>query len=209
MCFSAPASFIAGGALSAAGVATLSKTKKKREIPFTSIPLLFGVQQLTEGVVWVSFGIPTLNLIAAYIYLFISHVFWPIYVPFSVFLLEKNKSRKTIIAFFFVVGACVGSYLLWLIATQAAAPSIVNQSIFYPIMPQYGYYVLTLYVLATCGSCLASSHKLIKLFGVVLLISFAISGICYTQTFISVWCYFAALLSVIVYVFIARKDKKR
>ena len=209
MCFSAPASFIAGGALSATGVATLSKTTKKREWPFASIPLFFGVQQLIEGIVWVSFDIPTLNLVATYIYLFVSHVFWPIYVPFAVLLLEKNKMRKKVIALFFVIGSGVGAYLLWLIATQPVAPSIVNHSISYPIIPVYGYFILTLYVLATCGSCLISSHRLIKIFGVILLISFTISGVYYTQTFISVWCYFAAILSVIVYVFIAQKDKKR
>ena len=50
MCFSAPASFIAGTALSAIGVAALRKTKSRSEVPFAMIPLLFGIQQVTEGV---------------------------------------------------------------------------------------------------------------------------------------------------------------
>ena len=49
MCFSAPASFIAGTALSVIGVAALKRTESKSEIPFALIPLLFGIQQLIEG----------------------------------------------------------------------------------------------------------------------------------------------------------------
>jgi hypothetical protein len=55
MCFSASASFIAGATLSAVGLATLRMTKRKAEIPFAMIPLLFGVQQITEGMIWLSF----------------------------------------------------------------------------------------------------------------------------------------------------------
>ena len=56
MCFSAPASFIAGTALTSIGVAALRQTKTGSEIPFAMIPLLFGVQQLIEGVIWLTFS---------------------------------------------------------------------------------------------------------------------------------------------------------
>jgi hypothetical protein len=51
MCFSATASFVAGSALSAVGAVTITKAKRKAEIPFATIPLLFGIQQLTEGLI--------------------------------------------------------------------------------------------------------------------------------------------------------------
>ena len=54
MCFSATASFIAGTGLSVLGVATLRATRRKEEIPFAAIPLLFGFQQIVEGVLWLS-----------------------------------------------------------------------------------------------------------------------------------------------------------
>lgn len=59
MCFSASASFIAGAALTATGVATLQMTARKAEIPFATIPLLFGLQQITEGLIWLSFRTDT------------------------------------------------------------------------------------------------------------------------------------------------------
>lgn len=54
MCFSATASFTAGTALSAVGGLTLRKSRGKAELPLALVPLMFGIQQLSEGVLWVS-----------------------------------------------------------------------------------------------------------------------------------------------------------
>src|SRR5471030_2723711 len=81
MCFSATASLTAGTALSAIGVASLRLVKTKSERPFALIPLLFGIQQLSEGVIWLTFGhgAPALRPAMTYLYSFFSHVLWPIY----------------------------------------------------------------------------------------------------------------------------------
>ena len=55
MCFSATASFSAGTVLTVLGVATMRATRRKAEIPLASIPLLFGLQQIVEGMLWLSF----------------------------------------------------------------------------------------------------------------------------------------------------------
>jgi len=55
MCFSATASFVAGTSLSAIGVATIRKAERRSELPFAMIPLLFGIQQLVEGIIWLTF----------------------------------------------------------------------------------------------------------------------------------------------------------
>ena len=54
LCFSASASFIAGTSLSAVGVAALKSTEARTERPFAMIPLLFGIQQMAEGVIWLT-----------------------------------------------------------------------------------------------------------------------------------------------------------
>src|SRR3989344_8557533 len=113
MCFSAAASFAAGGALSVAGGLTLVEVKKKTELPFASIPLLFGVQQAIEGAVWLSFGSPILNTVATYAYSMFSHVLWPIFVPLSVLLIETDATRKNILRLFSFLGFGVGLYLLY------------------------------------------------------------------------------------------------
>ena len=56
MCFSAYASFVAGSALLVVGAVTVVKAQQKRELPYAAIPLLFAVQQLIEGAIWLTFG---------------------------------------------------------------------------------------------------------------------------------------------------------
>ena len=76
MCFSASASFIAGTSLSALGVVSLRRTELKTEQPLAMIPLLFGLQQLSEGVVWLTFShdAPLLKQTMTYVYSGFSHV---------------------------------------------------------------------------------------------------------------------------------------
>ena len=206
MCFSATASFIAGGALSATGVVTISEAKTKAELPFASIPLLFGVQQLIEGVVWLSFGNTAFNVLATYSYSLFSHVLWPILVPFSVLLLETNPTRKKILWVLSFIGLMVGLYLLYFIVTEPITSEIVDKSIAYKSPHLFLYPMLFCYFLATCVSCFFSSHKIVNLFGIVALIAAAVSAWFFTETFLSVWCFFAAILSVLVYWYIHGKS---
>ena len=99
MCFSATASFVAGTALSATGAVTLAETKKKSDIPFASIPLLFGIQQFVEGAVWLSFqnSAQIFNHIATYAYLGLAYVLWPIFVPFCGVIGDRFSPQKNIV----------------------------------------------------------------------------------------------------------------
>ena len=114
MCFSASASFAAGTALVAVGAVTLSKAGHRAELGYAAIPLLFGVQQLIEGVIWLTFRFdaPLVNAATTFAY--------------------------------------------------------------------------------------SSSHRSVKLFGLAALLSFIGAYAAYAKWFISVWCFFAAVLSVIV-----------
>ncbi len=199
MCFSATASFVAGGALSAAGVVTLAQAKTKQEIPLASIPLLFGIQQLIEGVVWLSFDTPALNIAATYAYSIFSHVLWPIFVPLTILLVETDPFRRNILRIFSLVGLGVGLYLLYFIIADPVVAHVVNHSIAYHSPHLYPWITMALYLAAACGSCLCSSHKILNVFGGVLFISFAIAARFYAETFFSVWCFFAGILSAIIY----------
>lgn len=201
MCFSATASFIAGGALSAVGVATLAQAKSEKEIPFASFPLLLGIQQTIEGFVWLSFGNPALNAAMVYAYSLFSHVLWPILVPIAVLLIEPDPVRKRAILGTAFVGLSVGLYLLYSITNDGITASIVDRSIAYRSDHLYPVTMMLMYLIAVCGSCMISSHAMIRLFGTVLLGSFAIALLFFYTTFFSVWCFFAAILSVIVYLY--------
>ena len=63
-----------------------------------------------------------------------------------------------------------------------------------------------LFWLATTFSLMLSSHLALRAFGLLSLLSLGLAYYFYTQWFISVWCFFAALLSLAVYGhFAARK----
>lgn len=199
MCFSATASFVAGGALSATGLLTVSKAKKRRELPLASIPLLFGIQQLIDGVVWVSFGMGALHTTAVYAYTLFAFVFWPVFVPLAVSMVEPNKMRVRILEALAIVGAGVGAFFAYFMVSGAVTAEIVNNCVAYDTPHPYHVPALAFYLVATCGAFFVSSKPVLRFFGVALLVSFSIAGWFYTQTFSSVWCFFAALLSAIIY----------
>src|SRR6516162_9297541 len=96
MCFSATASFGASIALTAIGVASVSKIQMRSQILFASIPILFAMQQLTEGFLWLTFthpGHPVAQNFATYSFLFIAQIIWPTWVPLSIFYLMKPDER--------------------------------------------------------------------------------------------------------------------
>jgi bacterioferritin-associated ferredoxin len=199
MCFSATASFATAGALSAVGAVTLKETKKHSSIPFASIPLLFGIQQGIEGIVWLTFGYPMIHTMATYAYSFFSHILWPAYVPFAVYLIEKDPKRKKLIALLLLLGLAVGLYILFFIATKGITSEVINSCIAYHSPHLYQRLTLALYVAAACGSCLVSSHRVINIFGLVMIAALFISAWFFIANFVSVWCFFAAILSAIVY----------
>ena len=74
----------------------------RRELPLALVPLLFGIQQLTEGIVWVSLSndLPLVQSWATYIYSMFSHVVWPIVVPLAILLVEPRIWRRRAITVF-------------------------------------------------------------------------------------------------------------
>ena len=201
MCFSATASFIAGTTLSVVGVAALKRTEAKTELPFAAIPLLFGIQQLIEGVIWLTFSYdtPFLKQTLTYVYAGFSHVLWPIYVPLAMGILEAVRWRKQAIFAFGVAGVAVALYLLYFIVTRSVVAELIGRNIVYASPHFYLISVLTLYLAATCISCFFSSHGFVKLFGVLMLLSFTATYLFYSLALVSVWCFFASVLSLLIY----------
>ena len=199
MCFSATASFIAGSALSVLGVATLRATRRK-EIAFASIPLLFGLQQIVEGMLWLSFRFdaPHLNVAMTYLFSMFSHVLWPVLVPFAIGSLETVAWRRRVIWGFQAVGLLVGLYLFYLLV-DFPVTSVAEDNIVYVSPHFYKLPVMLLYVAATCVSCFASGDATVRLFGALALLLFVLAYGFFAVALFSVWCFFAAVLSSIIY----------
>jgi hypothetical protein len=201
MCFSATASVVAGTARSGFGIATITKTERRAELPFAMIPLLFGIQQLVEGVLWLTFShdAPVLRQAMTYIFSLFSHVLWPIYIPFAFRALETTPWRRTAMLWFQAVGLAVGLYLLYFSVSGSVVAEIIGQHIVYNSPHFYLVPVTALYVVATCFTEFVSSHPFVRLFGVLALLSFIATYFVYTRALVSVWCFFAAILSLLIY----------
>lgn len=155
MRFSASASFIAVASLSVVGIAALNSTEAKSEQPFVMIPLLFGTQQITEGVIWLTFshGAPLIKETMTYVYSGFSHVLWPMYVPSAMGVLETVPWRKRAIFTFGLAGMVVGLYLRYAIVTRPLVAEVVGMHIVYTSPHFYLAPVMVLYLASTCVSC--------------------------------------------------------
>ena len=55
---------------------------------------------------------------------------------------------------------------------------------------------VAIYMIVTLVPLFLSSLRIVKMLGILLFVSAAISYAFYTEAFVSVWCFFAALISV-------------
>jgi len=211
MCFSATASFSAGAVLLGIGVFTLKSASRPRELPYAAIPMLFAIQQLSEGVIWLTFRheAPRLNAAMTYFYSFFSHVLWPIYVPWAVLLIEPPGLRRRALLVFVVAGVAVGASLSYFLLAFPIVSQPVGQHIEYVSPHFFAAATMTLYLMSTTVSPILSTHRMVKLFGALALSSFAAAYFFYATWFISVWCFFAAVLSAVVYLHFAGRGAGR
>jgi len=204
MCFSAAASFGAGAVLCTAGMLTIRKIQKPSQLAFAAIPLFFGIQQLSEGLVWLSLTHPEYagwETLTTHIFSFFSHVLWPVWVAFAVLLFEEDKKKKSWLFPIFILGLVLSISEAYFIATQHIYARVIGHHIEY----YHGFPTLfisvseVVYGITTILPCFISSYKKMRLFAMVLIVSVIVADIFYHKWLISVWCFFAALLSMIVF----------
>ena len=200
MCFSATASLTAGTILAGLGIVTTSMARTRGERVYGAIPLLFATQQLTEGVVWLSFGwdVVGLTATATQLYSFFSHVLWPVYVPVAAWLIEPDHHRRRLLAVVCFAGLGVGAYLTYAMFAYPIVAVPIGGHIDYASPHFYVAVSMGLYLTATTVSLILSSHRWVRLFGLLALGSALAAYALYARWFISVWCFFAAAMSVVV-----------
>lgn len=212
MCFSAEASFGAGAILTIAGIATIKQCKKPQQLAFAAIPLFFGVQQIAEGFVWLSLTktqFASLQKIATYCFTFCSHILWPVWVAFAVLLFETERKKKNILFAVFVFGLLLSLAEVYFIAKYGIVATVKGHHIEYAIIFP-AFFIQTsevVYALTTLLPCFICSFKPIRWFVITLIIAIIVAAIFYKAWFISVWCFFAAILSIVVYYIIQKANK--
>ena len=135
-----------------------------------------------------------------FLYSLFSHVWWPMYVPLAVWVMEPSaqRQRRTVLLIVTAVGWLIGAYLLVSMLRFPIVAQAIGGHIAYLTPHFYEVAVMSGYLLATGASMLLSSFWTVRLFGAAALVAFTVSYLAYTQWLISVWCFFAAALSVLV-----------
>ncbi|MCE9532522.1 MAG: hypothetical protein K8T89_15595 [Planctomycetes bacterium] len=208
MCFSAAASFTVGGALLPAGAYCIKQALRKNRsfLALAAIPIFFGVQQITEGFVWMGLngGDKNFTTKASLFYLFFAIPFWPFWIPFSTMLAENERVRKRIMGLIVILslvwGAVVYSPIL-LDPQRWLTVQIVHHSIQYVYneLPLFQYFsrewVQITYVMLVAAPLVIASGKKSVPFFVLMVTLAAISKLFFAYAFISVWCFFASFIA--------------
>jgi len=215
MCFSASASFTVSSVLIPTGAYCFYRAHQinHRYWVFALYPLIFGIQQALEGWLWlmlehpddISVRIPALGFI------FFSHFFWLIWLPFSCYFLETRGGKKQLFLIFTLLGGLYGfaMFMPVLIFADWLEVSLIHNSISYELKLIFDDFtprslVRAIYALIVLIPLLLSSQKYVRDFGILILISLAAATILFTEVFISIWCFFAAIVSLYILYMVIR-----
>jgi hypothetical protein len=205
MCFSAGASFGAAAVLSIVGAVAVIKARTVPEGMFAAIPFIFSIQQVAEGMLWLSFNnddIPGRSFFT-YVFLVFAIIFWPIWIPLTTCFLEKDERRKKILTIILIFGVIVAAGFACIIMLYPLEAVASHHHIHYkldlpPAINNLMWLFNILYFTTTIISTFISSIKRMKLLGTVFIAAYLFAIYFYNGAVLSVWCYFAALLSIVI-----------
>jgi len=212
MCFSAGASFAGSVVISTIGIATIIKVHKPSQIVFACIPLFFGFQQFIEGCLWYILQHPEYahyENIFTTTFMIMAQVFWPMMIPLAVLHMEKNKKKKRVLWVLLSLGLTVSIYYTYCLLNFTVTPQISGYHIHYiENSPKtLNFIAFLLYLITSITPLFISSIKRTHLLGILMSISCLITILFFTQYLTSVWCFFAALISVVIFWIL--RDSKR
>lgn len=212
MCFSAEASFGAAAVITTVGVIAYKKADSGPFRLFALIPVMFGIQQFFEGFVWLSSTYDEftgLLKISTYGFILFAWLIWPVYIPYTLWKLEKKAFQKKILLGLTFVGAALICSSIFIMLYFGVNATIQDCSIKYKpgFETSFGWFITILYLILTTVSHLISSIKKVWILGAVNLITFFITKIYYHEQVISVWCFFAAISSLIILWIIISENK--
>jgi len=217
MCFSATASFSASIVIGTLGVVTFNKSKNSNLKFLGAIPFLFAVQQFTEGFVWLSFNNYNFQFIqetATKAFLFFAWVLWPVLIPYSIYKTETPGLKKNINFYFFLLGSASGLHSVYMLFADNPRPLVNNFHIDYIVsLSQFDEKIQLAqqitYVVVTVVPLYVSSLKGAKVLASANFVALILAFLFFKHSLPSTWCFFAAILSGIIYWIVTLETKRR
>src|SRR6185437_13542710 len=206
MCFSADASLGVAVALLPAGAYCVDAAwrKKRSYLLLAVVPLVFGIQQLCEGLFWL--GIERrdqqITRAAAVAYLGFALAVWPVWIPLALAAIDSCRRIRLGLTALAGIGLLFG--YAWFIPLAVAAgqginPTIVGHSIrydlsFVPAVQSFwwGAWFSSYLIAVTVPFMISRNHQLRPL-GVSVILAAIVSYASFEYAFASIWCFFAAI----------------
>jgi hypothetical protein len=212
MCFSAGASFAASGVIGVISAACFVKATTPVQRIWACIPLFFSIQQVLEGSLWLSLTHPAyghFHAVGMYGFLLFAQVIWPVMMPASAYAAEPERRRKMILLVLLGLGVMLAALELYcMINYDVQAFAMVHHIRYDQHYPEILLNISALvYFFPAVLPLFVSSLKPIRWLGLAVAISYIVSRIFYENHIISVWCYFAAVISGIVLLIIVRMNE--
>lgn len=199
MCFSPEADLVGGLVVGVIGIDVVRHVRGRRELrALAALPLMFAAHQLVESLAWwgarsdLPAGLGTLGL---WLYLLFAFVVLPTYVPWAVRGIEPPGQRHDLMGALTAVGVVVSLALAAGMLLGPVEVRIEDHHLAYSTGLRAGGGVVGLYLLATCGSLLLSSERVVRWFGVVNVAAVAVLALLLLDGFASLWCGWAAVTS--------------
>lgn len=218
MCFSATVSYGAAAVLVPTGLYAVQQARQLRPPYFVMalVPIFFGVQQAFEGRVWqlIEAGDAAGAVPFALAFHFFSHFLWLWWIPLASYVVEESPLRKRIFLGVGTFGLLAGGLVFFAMLFNPAwmTVEVEHHSLVYnvhadwqaPIEVNIPIPASALYGLIILVPLLFSGHRHLRVFGVLVALSIALASAAYGYAFVSVWCFFAAVLSI-YFVFVLRR----
>ena len=202
MCFSPQADVVGGLVICAIGIDAVRHVRQRREfLALAWIPLLLGVHQFIEALVWLWLQghVPRgIGHVALWAYLLIAFVVLPVFIPLAVIALEPTRRRKWMMVPFALTGTVIAVLLLAAMVRGPVGVSLAPYHLSYDIRVTDGLLIIALYVAAVCGPLLMSGYRNVVIFGAVNLVAVIVIARLTVSGFASVWCAWAAVSSAAI-----------
>ncbi|MFI6873921.1 DUF6629 family protein [Streptomyces sp. NPDC050400] len=197
MCWSATADLVAGTAVTAVGVACVTRAARTRPraVPLAALPLLLGAHQLIEAVIWNDGGGSGPATVA---WAVIALPLLPLWVPLAVLCAAPPRARRRLLVPV-AAGVVTSAVLAYVLATTTVTAEVRGHTMGYAIGLPHAGWLVGGYLLATIGSLLLSGEAGLVLLGGLVAVGAAGCAALWRWEFISTWCACAALCSVVLY----------
>jgi hypothetical protein len=125
----------------------------------------------------------------------------PLLLPLSLLLIEPTLKRRRGMLGFVILGGLLALYILWGLIAYPVRTSMGENGIIYLNQISTTTMVAVLYVIATCGALFFSGFRALVVLGWVNLAGLVVVMLVRRLEFTSIWCFYAAVVSVILYFF--------